>query len=246
MPTELTAAPETSPLTQSLPEQIAARLSGRIVAGIYAPGQRIMEQAVAVEFAVSRGPVREALRLLEKDGLVTILPRRGAQVTNLSIAEVKEIFDIRAMLNGLRDRQIAEAPDRLQLLPALEAEVAKLARYAREPGLGEEYVETVASIDRLLTRASDNGRLKTILGSLMLQTLRYRQLGLSTLQRRKQSVQNWQKLVKAIRDGDGAEAECIARQRVIDSRDAAIRLLQEGRAGSAENGSGDKKARRAA
>lgn len=246
MPTELTAAPETSPLTQSLPEQIAARLSGRIVAGIYVPGQRIMEQAVAAEFAVSRGPVREALRLLEKDGLVTILPRRGAQVTNLSIAEVKEIFDIRAMLNGLRDRQIAEAPDRLRLLPALEAEVAKLTRFAREPGLGEEYVETVASIDRLLTRASDNGRLKTILGSLMLQTLRYRQLGLSTPQRRKQSVQNWQKLVKAIRDGDGAEAERIARQRVIDSRDAAIRLLQEGRAGGAENGAGDKKARRAA
>lgn len=246
MTTELTAASETTPLTQSLPEQIAARLSGRIVAGIYAPGQRIMEQTVAAEFAVSRGPVREALRLLEKDGLVTILPRRGAQVTNLSIAEVKEIFDIRAMLNGLRDRQIAEAPDRLQLLPALEAEVAKLTRFAREPGLGEEYVETVASIDRLLTRASVNRRLKTILGSLMLQTLRYRQLGLSTPQRRKQSVQNWQKLVKAIRDGDGAEAERIARQRVIDSRDAAIRLLQEGRAGRAENGSGDKKARRAA
>ncbi|MEK6593001.1 MAG: GntR family transcriptional regulator [Pseudomonadota bacterium] len=242
MPTELAAAPDTAPLTQSLPEQIATRLSDRIVAGTYAPGQRIMEQTVAAEFAVSRGPVREALRLLEKDGLVTILPRRGAQVTNLSIAEVKEIFDIRAMLNGLRDRQIAEAPDRLQLLSALEAEVAKLTRFAREPGLGDEYVETVARIDRLLTRASDNGRLKTIHGSLMLQTLRYRQLGLSTPQRRKQSVQNWQKLVKAIRDGDGAEAERIARQRVIDSRDAAIRLLQESRGGNA----GDKKTRRTA
>ena len=55
MLTELT----TAPLTQSLPEQIAARLSERIVAGTYAPGQRIMEQTVAAEFAVSRGPVRE-------------------------------------------------------------------------------------------------------------------------------------------------------------------------------------------
>ena len=64
--------------------------------------QRIMEQALAAEFAVSRGPVREALRILERDGLVTILPRRGALVSDLSIAEVKEIFDIRAMLNGLR------------------------------------------------------------------------------------------------------------------------------------------------
>ena len=222
----MTSMSDTAPLTQSLPEQIAMRLSERIVSGTYAPGQRIMEQTVAAEFAVSRGPVREALRLLEKDGLVTILPRRGAQVTSLSIAEVKEIFDIRAMLNGLRDRQIAEDPDRLQILPALEAEVAKLARFAREPGLGDDYVETVARIDRILTRASHNKRLKTIQGSLMLQTLRYRQLGLSTPQRRKQSVQNWQKLVKAIREGDGAEAERIARQRVLDSRDAAVQLLQ--------------------
>ena len=222
----MTSMSDTAPLTQSLPEQIAMRLSERIVSGTYEPGQRIMEQTVAAEFAVSRGPVREALRLLEKDGLVTILPRRGAQVTSLSIAEVKEIFDIRAMLNGLRDRQIAEDPDRLQILPALEAEVAKLARFAREPGLGDDYVETVARIDQILTRASHNKRLKTIQGSLMLQTLRYRQLGLSTPQRRKQSVQNWQKLVKAIREGDGAEAERIARQRVLDSRDAAVQLLQ--------------------
>jgi DNA-binding GntR family transcriptional regulator len=71
-----------APLTQSLSEQIAAQLSERIVTGLYAPGQRIMEQAIAAEFAVSRGPVREALRLLERDGLVTILPRRGAQITN--------------------------------------------------------------------------------------------------------------------------------------------------------------------
>ena len=74
-PARLAAAP----LTLSLPEQIAAQLAARITSGAYAPGQRIMEQAVAGEFAVSRGPVREALRLLEKDGLVTILARRGAQ-----------------------------------------------------------------------------------------------------------------------------------------------------------------------
>lgn len=226
MPDETSQAQDRTPLTQSLPEQIAARLSERIVSGTYAPGQRIMEQAVAAEFEVSRGPVREALRLLEKDGLVTILARRGAQVTNLSIAEVKEIFDIRAMLNGLRDRQIAEDPDRLRILPALEAEVAKLMRFAPEPDSVDDYVETVTRIDRLLSRASGNKRLKAIQGSLMLQTLRYRQLGLSTPQRRMQSAQNWQKLVKAIRDGDGVEAERIARQRVLDSRDAAVQLLQ--------------------
>ena len=226
-PLVISGAEPGAPLTQSLAEQIAARLAERILSGTYAPGQRIMEQAVAAGFAVSRGPVREALRLLEKDGLVTILPRRGAQVTDLSIAEVKEIFDIRAALNGLRDRQIAEDAARSQVLPALEAEVSRLARLSRQPERGDEYVETVFRLNHLLTQASRNSRLRSILGSLAVQTRRYSQLGLLTPQRRRQSAQNWQLLLKAIRDGDGARAERIARERVLESRDAAIRILQE-------------------
>ncbi len=215
------------PLTQSLPEQIAAQLAARITSGAYAPGQRVMEQAVAAEFAVSRGPVREALRLLEKDGLVTILARRGAQVTNLTIPEVKEIFDIRAALNGLRDRGIAEDPDRHRLLPLLEAEVAELARLARDPKRGDDYVETVFRLNRLLTAASRSVRLRTILGALARQTLRYSRLGLATEQRRRQSVKHWLELVKAIRSGDGERAQRTAEKRVLDSRDAAIKKLQE-------------------
>jgi DNA-binding GntR family transcriptional regulator len=233
-----------APLTQSLAEQVASRLAERIVSGAYAPAQRILEQTVAAEFAVSRGPVREALRLLEKDGLVTILPRRGAQVTSLSIDEVKEIFDIRASLNSLRDREIAVDPDRHRILPRLEVEVAKLARCARQPELGEEYVETVFRLNRLLTQASRNRRLRAILESLAAQTRRYSQLGLSTPRRRRQSAQNWQRLVKAIRDGDGAEAGRIARERVLESRDAAVRILENERAGGATVP--ERKSRRAA
>jgi DNA-binding GntR family transcriptional regulator len=216
-----------APLTLSLAEQITARLSERIVSGDYVPAQRIMEQAVAAEFQVSRGPVREALRLLEKDGLVTILARRGALVTKLSIDEVREIFDIRAMLNGLRDRAIAEDTERSQNLPLLEKEIVNLTRLARDPAQGDAYVEAVARLNRTLGQMLRNRRLKAILDSLALQTLRYSQLGLSTPQRRRQSVQHWQKLLKAIRDGDGIAAERIARQRVNDSRDAAIAQLQE-------------------
>ena len=215
-----------APLTQSLPEQIAARLSERIVSGTYAPGQRVMEQAIAEEFEVSRGPVREALRLLEKEGLVMILPRRGAQVTNPTIAEVHEIFDIRAMLNGLRDRLIAESPHREQLIPVLEQEITRLAQTADAPGAGDEYIEIVLRLNRLLTQTAGNRRLQAILGSLAVQTVRYTRLGLSTPQRRRQSVRHWQRLLQAIRDGDGDAAERIARQRVIDSRDAAVEHLR--------------------
>lgn len=223
---QATGAASGAPLTLSLSEQIAARLSERIIAGTYSPGQRIMEQAVSAEFGVSRGPVREALRLLEKDGLVTILPRRGAQVTRLSIAEVREIFDIRAALNGLRDRGIAEDPNRARLLPLLEDTVARLARLAPDPGEGEEYVETVFELNRLLNEATPNRRLRAILSSLALQTLRYSRLGLSTPERRQQSVGNWQRLVKAVREGNGLEAQRAAEQRVLDSRDAAIAQLE--------------------
>ncbi len=226
-PLEIATLADPAPLTLSLAEQIATRLSERIVTGLYAPGQRIMEQALADEFQVSRGPVREALRLLEKDGLVTILARRGALVTKLSIDEVREIFDIRAMLNGLRDRCIAEDPGRARNLPLLEKVVAHLTRLARDAERGDEYVEAVAQLNRTLGQLLRNRRLKAILDSLALQTLRYSQLGLSTPQRRRQSVQHWQKLLKAIREGNGIEAERIARQRVNDSRDAAIAKLQE-------------------
>ncbi len=216
-----------APLTMSLPEQIAARLSERITTGAYAPGRRVMEQEISLEFGVSRGPVREALRLLERDGLVTILPRRGAQVTRLSIEEVREIFDIRASLNGLRDRQIAEGPGRARLLPALEQGVERLARLAPAPADADEYVETVFELNRLLNDSTPNRRLRAILASLALQTLRYSRLGLSTPQRRQQSVGNWRRLVNAVREGDGLEAQRAAEQRVLDSRDAAIAELEK-------------------
>jgi DNA-binding GntR family transcriptional regulator len=213
-------------LTMSLPDQIAARLTERVVSGIYAPGRRIMEQALAAEFSVSRGPVREALRILERDGLVTLLPRRGAIVTNLSITELKEIFDIRANLNGLRDRLIAEDPQRGAVLALLESEVAKLTRLAADARRGNQYIETVWGINRILTKACPSSRLKHIIDSLARQTLRYSQLGLSTPERRGQSVKHWQLLVLAIRKGDGAAAERIARSRVLDSRDGALRALE--------------------
>ena len=223
---ESNAAPD-APLTLSLPEQIAARLSERITADIYAPGRRVMEQEVSAEFGVSRGPVREALRLLEKEGLVTILPRRGAQVTRLSTAEVREIFDIRAALNGLRDRQIAESSRRQELLPALENAVERLSRLARNPKDADEYVEAVFELNQLLNNSTPNRRLRAILSSLALQTLRYSRLGLSTPERRLQSIGNWQRLVKAVREGNGLEAQRAAEQRVLDSRDAAIAELEK-------------------
>lgn len=220
------AAPQRAQML-SLPEQIAGELASRITAGSYAPGQRIMEQALAAEFGVSRGPVRDALRLLEKDGLVTILPRRGAQITKLTIQEVREIFDIRVALNGLRDRGIAEDPERSKLLPMLEHEVSELSRLARNARHSDEYVETVFRLNRALNAASRSPRLRAILDALARQTVRYSRLGLASELRRRQSVKHWQELVRAVREGDGERAQRAAEARVRASRDEAIKKLRE-------------------
>jgi DNA-binding transcriptional regulator YhcF (GntR family) len=64
--------------TLTVPEQVAAQIGDRIISGRIAPGARIVEQELAVEFRVSRGPIRDAIRILEREGLATIQARRGA------------------------------------------------------------------------------------------------------------------------------------------------------------------------
>ena len=125
-----------------------------------------------------------------------------------------------------RDRLIAESPQRDALLPLIEEDIRRLVQAAELPGNGDEYIETVTRLNRLLTQAAGNRRLQTILSSLAVQTVRYTRLGLSSADRRRQSVRHWQGLLQAIHDGDGDAAERIARQRVIDSRDAAVDLLR--------------------
>lgn len=85
----------------SAAEQIAERISQDVLAGILKPGDRIIEQEIADSFQVSRGPVRDAIRILEREGVVEVLPRRGAQVTLLTVKEVDDIFAIRGALSAL-------------------------------------------------------------------------------------------------------------------------------------------------
>src|SRR5687767_11274235 len=80
---------------------------------------------------VSRGPVREALRILERDGLVQINARRGAQVTQLDIDEVNDLFEVRASLIGLAARLAAERRDP-QLIARMRASLERLAEVARK------------------------------------------------------------------------------------------------------------------
>lgn len=83
---------------QSLTSAVAERLREKIVRGEIKEGEQLRQDAIAAELAVSRIPVREGLRQLEAEGLITIVPHRGAVVTLLSCDEIEEIFEMRAVL----------------------------------------------------------------------------------------------------------------------------------------------------
>lgn len=87
---------------------VADYLSAAILNGRFVPGQRIVESEITASLGVSRGPVREALRRLSAEGLVEIVPNRGAMVRRLSMTEALELFDIRTELEALAARRAAE------------------------------------------------------------------------------------------------------------------------------------------
>lgn len=210
----------------SLPEQIADRICTAILAGEYRPGERIQEVRLAETFQVSRGPIREALRMLEQDGLVTVSPRRGAQVTTLSIEEVEQLFDIRAALTSLAAQQAARNIT-AQELAALRGTVAAMARIAETGGDAQEYSALSSQSGQILATAARNPRLLSMLLSLWRQTLRYAQLGLFSAERRRESAKLWTSLVEALEAGDAERAGAINAETIRRSRDAAVRRLRE-------------------
>jgi DNA-binding GntR family transcriptional regulator len=210
---------------RTLPEQIADQIYEAIVRGDYQPGERIREEALAESFGVSRGPVREALRILERDSVVRVLPNRGAHVTQLSAKEVNDIFEIRAVLAGAMVRRIATT-DRTVATRFLPL-VAELERLAPRPDKTTEYVAASVELSLGLAQACGNERLAQIMRSLARQSWRYTQLALADVQRRKESVANWRELFDALSRGRASAAGRAMEKMVDEAREDAIRLLTE-------------------
>ncbi len=105
-----------------LREQVRDDIRQQIIRGNLEPGQRIVERDIAAELGVSRIPVREAFRMLESEGLVSVVPRRGVIVARISRRDVEELFDIREALEGFAARRATER--------ASDAELKGLLRIA--------------------------------------------------------------------------------------------------------------------
>lgn len=191
-----------SPLTQLVVEKVRERiLDGRLP-----QGQRLVEGRVSAEFDVSRIPVREALRRLAAEGLVTIEPRRGASVTRFTEEQVLELVEVRGNLEALNAKLAArhKNPEQITKMRRLLDEGNRLAD-AHE-------LETLARVNQqfhsVLCQAAGNSVLKEVMRSL-----RDRTELLFTPFNRDRCRQNWEEhaaILRAVLNGDPELASVLA------------------------------------
>ena len=212
--------------TMSLAEQVALQVSQAIVEEELGPGEAITEQSLSESFGVSRGPVREALRILEKEGLVKIIPRQGARVTRLTIEEVNQVFELRSVLLGFCAACAASSKDSV-CLDVLREGCAQLEGNLKSENSLNVHTEVSARMNHALVSASRNDRISQIVLQLARQTARYTRLGLSSSASRERSVQTWKELILLISEGKVREAEMLERKRVLDVREFASHKIEE-------------------
>lgn len=214
------------PLAHSLPAQIAERIGDAIIDGSLLPGARLKEAELALHFAVSRAPVREALRILEGQGLIRLLPQRGAQVTALTVSEVEDLFELRAALFGIVARRlVARVND--EDLERFGRAVDELGRLSRQAEDGGEYAQLSYQLSLDLAAASGSDRLLDWIRSFSRQTTRYTRLALSTKTRRLESARNWRAYVRALKARDAEEAIACGKKLVEDAAQNACRALKK-------------------
>jgi DNA-binding GntR family transcriptional regulator len=146
-----------TPNRRSLSDDVVDRLRSAIVRGTFAPGQRLSEVALAEAFSVSRGPIREALTVLEREGLLKVERHRGAGVTLLSRQDIDEIYELRLALERLameRAARLATSED-----CAAMAEVIELLRDAVERKAVFDTVALDVRFHDLIYRAARHDRL---------------------------------------------------------------------------------------
>jgi DNA-binding GntR family transcriptional regulator len=189
--------------------------------GALLPGARLRETDLASQMGISRTPVREAIRLLEADGLVTHLPRQGATLRSLDYAEVIELYEMRVVLEATAARLAARAASDLEIaeLLALNADLAASPPGPVSQDLNRQFHRTVidAARNRFLVKAM-RGMQKTLLI-----------LGPTTLDnptRAQQAVAEHGAIATAIAARDGLAAEAAMRAHIEAAMTVRIRLMR--------------------
>lgn len=206
----------------SIAEQIAEDLGADILNNRLAVGERLGEEMIAARFGVSRGPVRSALRILEKRGLATFFPRRGAFVAELTLENFRDVIEIRFWLLVLAAREAARNRTDAALEQVVN-QVRILRSHIEESAVTPmKFALEISVMYQLVVDASDNKKLDGMLQETLDSTAwnliwRNRELDYATPQRRREMVAIFDSLCQAIAGHDEDGAERAARLHLEDS-----------------------------
>lgn len=219
-----------SKLAAPLRRQVLEELRQSIIAGRLNPGERLVERELIAMMGVSRTVIREALRQLESEGLVTIIPNKGPVVRTLTLEEARDLYAIRAVLEGLAARLFVQQADDSQIMP-LERALDDVEK-AYNSGDAAKMLEAKNSFYEALFEGAKSPTLSTMLGMLHGRIWRWRAMGLThprrSLERGRESTKNLRDLLKAIRARDAGLAEKTIRDEVSEAANEVNRLLQDG------------------
>lgn len=211
---------ETPPIdivrTQSLTSLVQREVERLILTGELAPGERINEQHLAARLRVSRGPVREALRGLEKARLVEAKVNRGVYVRELSVEQALEISEMRGLLTGYACARLAAsstAEQRARLAQLIEAMAAAI-----EAGDAPAYYEHNLAFHDALMDYAGNARAKEMYDALVKESHLSRRKSLFSARAMAESNAEHRVILDAIRRGDPAEAREAGERHIIGGR----------------------------
>jgi DNA-binding GntR family transcriptional regulator len=202
-------------------EYVLDHLRSGVLQGRYAPGQRLIEADLTRDLRVSRGPLREAFRRLSAEGLLEIVPHRGALVRRLTLREMKELFQIRVGLETLAARLAAEAMADSATRQRFEHEIAAIwDETPRAPGA--EYIDENHQFHDAVVTASGNEQLLKLTRQLRLPVLMYQLAGTLKSESIAASLAEHRAIARAILAGDAGGAE----NRVRDHLERAMGVAE--------------------
>lgn len=206
----------------ALYQEVAERLRQRIFAHELPPGTWIDEQKLAEQYGISRTPLREALKVLASEGLVTLKPRRGCYVTEISGQDLDDIFPLMAMLEG---RCAAEAVKKAKAadVQALNAIHEQLEASARD-GRIDAFFEANQEFHRKIQELAGNRWMLTVIQDLRKVLKLSRLHSLSLEGRLQQSLEEHRAIMSAFSGGHHAAAEKAMHDHLLSGREALAKM----------------------
>ena len=192
----------------SLSSRVFHTIRENILSGKYTTDEELKEKSIGEELGVSRTPVREALRQLELEGLVTIIPNKGAYVVGISEKDIRDIYEIRSRLEGLCAKWAAEHITKEQL-DELEENIY-LSDFHSSKGNFEQVVELDNKFHEILYNASGSKELRHILLDFHHYVQRVRKVTLAVQERAVNSNEEYRSIGEALKAHSGAQAEKLA------------------------------------